>query len=616
MITTASDYKQALQESERDIFGNKTWGQAFANLDYSRQAAQSQIAQTYGEDIARAYEAATAQRASIGGSALGQGVKDILQNDVSTALSAAYDKYMANMQSNQNTLAANIEKSYKELNKQLEERATKFSEFDREHYNYLGYVLDQLQKGEDQAAYDKFISNPLWNKFFNVDELGTATLRSWEDLTRPVYDEQAGEYVSFYDAEGQLTSYGRDFYNLVENYYENQMPVGGETLPPSFAEYLYTENPDLYKYINEDNVYSLALNSFGENKNLGAFRQVLGIRSDADQYNFLENLGGLTPQQLYDTFGDIDRLVERANKGETISLNEFDAVYEKMKKDFKTLGITDVNWAEADKQIKQLGAELESAQQAKHEADVTGTVFLIAAVVGTIAGIVLLATGVGAPAGASLLGSSATSLAAGLTTEVAATSLAAGLTTVSSAGHAKTIDEASKALRQTYLDALTAALSGKLGDETGNQQTEFGGKLAAKLNAGRGPQTLEEYSSSNMSADTFATNTKAKSSKRADFAIKDIGSGIKNDHFDLVIGSGDSAKTFRLVSSGNRVTDSKQEQYLNNYATGNKDTYPKLNTPVVVGGKMYLFTQKGWMPVNSAADSVDDAVRAFLGKKN
>lgn len=616
MITTASDYKQALQESERDIFGNKTWGQAFANLDYSRQAAQSQIAQAYGEDIARAYEAATAQRASIGGSALGQGVKDILQSDVSTALSAAYDQYMANMQSNQNTLATNLDKSYEELNKQLEERSERFAEFDREHYNYLGYVLNQLQTGEDQAAYDKFISNPLWNKFFNVDELGEATLRSWEDLTRPVYDEQAGEYVSFYDAEGQLTSYGRDFYQLVETYYENQLPVDGETLPPSFAEYLYTENPDLYKYINEDNVYSLALNSFGENKNLGAFRQALGIRSDADQYNFLENLGGLTPQQLDDTFGDIDRLVERANKGETISLNEFDAVYEKMKKDFKTFGINDVNWAEADKQIKQLGAELEQAQQLKQESDITGIMGLIAAAVGTVAGIVLIATGVGAPAGAGLLGASgvaAGSLATGLTVVGAGTGLAAE---AGSVGHAKTIDEASKALRQTYLDALTAALSGKLGDETGSQQTEFGGKLAAKLNAGRGPQTLEEYSSSNMSADTFATNTKAKSSKRTDFAIKGMGSGIANDHFDLIIGSGDSTKTFRLVSSGNRITDSKQEQYLNNYATGDKDTYPKVNTPVVVGGKMYVSTQKGWMPVDSAADSVDDAVRAFLGKKN
>lgn len=607
MITTASDYKQALQESERDIFGNKTWGQAFANLDYSRQATQSQIAQSYGEDIARAYEAATAQRASIGGSALGQGVKDILQSDVSTALSAAYDQYMANMQSNQNTLATNLDKSYEELNKQLEERSERFAEFDREHYNYLGYVLNQLQTGEDQAAYDKFISNPLWNKFFNVDELGEATLRSWEDLTRPVYDEQAGEYVSFYDAEGQLTSYGRDFYQLVETYYENQLPVGGETLPPSFAEYLYTENPDLYQYINEDNVYSLALNSFGENKNIGAFREALGIRSDADQYNFLENLGGLTPQQLDDTFGDMDRLLERADKGETISVNEFDAVYEKMKKDFETLGLaSDWNWTDTDNQIKQLKLELEQAQQqkatAKNDSIITASIGL-AAIIGGI--IVTVATGgLGALAGLMMVGGGATAAAGGVSGAI------------SDITADETITEKSKKLRELYTTALDAVVAQKLAGETTDQQTTFGGKLAAKLNGGRGPQTLEEYGSSTMSADTFATNTKAKSSKRTDFAIKGIGSGIKNDHFDLIIGSGDSAKTFRLVSSGNRVTDSKQEQYLNNYATGDKDTYPKVNTPVVVGGKMYLFTQKGWMPVNSAADSVDDAVRAFLGKKN
>lgn len=605
MITTASDYKQALQESERDIFGNRTWGQAFANLDYSRQAAQSQIAQSYGEDIARAYEAATAQRAAIGGSALGQGVKDILQSDVSTALSAAYDQYMSNMQTNQNTLAANLEKSYEELNKQLEERSEKFAEFDREHYNYLGYVLNQLQTGEDQAAYDKFISNPLWNKFFNVDELGEATLRSWEDLTRPVYDEQAGEYVSFYDADGQLTSYGRDFYNLVETYYENQLPVDGETLPPSFAEYLYTENPDLYKYINEDNVYSLALNSFGENKNLGAFRQALGIRSDADQYNFLENLGGLTPQQLDDTFGDMDRLLERADAGETISLSEFDSVYEKMKKDFETLGLaSNWNWTDTDNQVKQLKLELEQAQQQKSEAKTSSLVTSIAGLVGVVVGAILTATGVGAPAGITMVAGGITAASGGIGGAIA------------DIDAESTIAEKSKKLRELYTTALDAVVAQKLAGETTDQQTTFGGKLAAKLNGGRGPQTLEEWSSSSMSADTFATNTTAKSSKRTDFAIKGMGSGIANDHFDLIIGSGDSAKTFRLVSSGNRITDSKQEQYLNNYATGDKDTYPKVNTPVVVGGKMYVFTQKGWMPVNSAADNVGDAVRAFLGKKN
>ena len=265
MITTASGYKKALQESERDIFGNRTWSQQYANIDYARQKAEAAISQQYGEDIAKAYQAATVQRGAIADTALGEGVKGMLQSDISSALSSAYDKYMSNLQTNTATLQSNIEQSYSEIDKMLEERAEKFAEFDPEHYNYLKYVSEWLEGPGREDAREKFYSNPLWSKFFNIDEQGNATLRSWEDLSRPVYDPQSGEYVSFYDNEGNLTRYGKDFYQLVETYYESQMPVEGETLPPSFASYLYSEKPDLYKWINEDNIYGVALNSFAEN---------------------------------------------------------------------------------------------------------------------------------------------------------------------------------------------------------------------------------------------------------------------------------------------------------------------------------------------------------------
>ena len=606
MITTASGYKKALQESERDIFGNRTWSQQYANIDYARQKAEAAISQQYGEDIAKAYQAATVQRGAIADTALGEGVKGMLQSDISSALSSAYDKYMSNLQSNTATLQSNIEQSYSEIDKMLEERAEKFAEFDPEHYNYLKYVSEWLEEPGREDAREKFYSNPLWSKFFNIDEQGTATLRSWEDLSRPVYDPQSGEYVSFYDNEGNLTRYGKDFYQLVETYYESQMPVEGETLPPSFASYLYSEKPDLYKWINEDNIYGVALNSFAENKNLGAFRQMLGIRSDADTYNFLENFGGLTSQEINDTFGEVFSSLDKLKAGEDFSVNDLDNIYTKMKQDFKTLGLTG-DWNEADMRLKQLKEQLRTAEQTVSDADASLLATDLLGGLMLIVGTVLTATGFAAPLGAyAFVGGTATLAAGNISTGIDV-DLAK-----------KDIESLKTQFKETYLNALTYAaadIQNKLTESRG----ATGGVLGSGLNNGRGPQTLGEYSdNASTSYESFSRNTKATSSKRTDVSIKGLGSGKVDggDHFDLVVGTGSNAQTFRLKTIPEPIKDDRQTSYLNKYATGKTDTYPKVNTPVVIGKELYLFTSSGWMKVQSSADNVDDAARAFLGKKN
>ena len=603
MITTASDYKKALQESERDIFGNRTWSQQYASIDYARKKAEAAISQQYGEDIAKAYQAATVQRSAIADTALGEGIKGLLQNDISSALSSAYDKYMSNLQTNTATLQSNIEQSYSEIDKMLEERAEKFAEFDPEHYNYLKYVSDWLEEPGREQAREKFYDNPLWSKFFNIDEQGNATLRSWEDLSRPVYDEQTGEYVSFYDSNGNLTRYGKDFYQLVETYYESQMPEEGETLPPSFASYLYSEKPDLYKWINEDNIYGVALNSFAENKNIGAFRQMLGIRSDADSYNFLENFGGLTSQEINDTFGEVFGALDKLKTGEDFSVNDLDNIYTKMKQDFKSLGLTG-DWNEADMQLKQLKEQLRTAEQTVSDADATLLATDLLGGLMLIAGTVLTATGFAAPLGAYAFAGGTATLAAGNISTGIDVDLAK-----------KDIESLKTQFKETYLNALTYATA-----DIQNRLTESrgaaGGVLGTGLNNGRGPQTLEEYSKSGGTTyESFSRNTRAKSSKRTDISLAGLGSGIKNDHFDLIIGKGDNAQTFRLKSGG-ELKDERSIEYLNKYTTGDKATYPKLNTPVVVGGKLYMFTQKGWITIESSADDATMAAKAFLGKKN
>ena len=315
MITTKSGFKNALQESERDAFGNYTWRQAMSNIDYQTKLAEAQAKQLYGEDVATAYQAATQQRAMIGASALGSGSKTLLQQELDDTLSTAYDKYMSNYQSNLASVEAQATKAYSELGKTLEERAANMQTFESEHYKYLQYLdkwrqenavtEDELKDFFDLTAWGNYYKEvPVYDAEGNIISTNR-DLKAWEDLTTPVRDEVTGEYLSFYDNEGNLTRAGRDFYTKIENYYGQKAIKEGETAIPSFASYLYQANPELYNWANEYNPYSYTPTSTGLSQNIGEFRQLMGIRSDADEYRFIEYYGGLSKKQIDDVFNDI-----------------------------------------------------------------------------------------------------------------------------------------------------------------------------------------------------------------------------------------------------------------------------------------------------------------------
>lgn len=619
MITTKSGFKNALQESERDAFGNYTWRQAMSNIDYQTKLAEQQAKQLYGEDVATAYQAAAQQRATIAGSALGSGTKTALQQELANTLNTAYDQYMSNYQQNLSNIATQASSAYNELNKLLEERATYMGEYEQEHYKYLQsldkWYQDQVTNATDNAAreqatkaYQDFMTGLEWSKFYNTSEQGSV-LKSWEELSTPVMDPLTGEYVSLYDAKGNLTRAGRDFYDQMENYYATRVAKEGETLPPSFQQYLYSENEELYEWANQYNPYSYAPNLAGESTNVGAFKQLLGIESTDEQYSFLERLGGLSKTEIDVAFNDMfDDL-----SSQTMTMDNINDVVSNMRSIAEKLGFKSVDWQQVEKQtstaLEQYREYLATSEGNKSTAIAgyaSAGVMMAIALGSMIASIASTATGIGAPAG--IMGAKGSfTMAAG---SLAAFNAASNQE--ERANYYKQLADMSEdQIKQMYLDSLTL-MSAEMQNVYNKQMIANGGILGSKL--GEGIKTLESLGGKSTDNNQFESNyaqfiayNKNKSANIDDYKVKHLDYGHGYNKIRVTIDG-----TNYSLQIKDAVTNKNEIAALNKYTTGSKDTTPAKDKIIVLANKMYIYTRDGWKNVSSQLNNVDEAVKAYL----
>lgn len=616
MITTKSGFKTALQESERDAFGNYTWRQAMSNIDYQTKLAEAQAKQLYGEDVATAYQAAAQQRASIAGTALGAGTKTALQQELDDSLNSAYDKYLSNYQQNISQITTQAGTAYSELNKTLEERAASMEEFQGEHYKYLQYLDKWRQENQlSETELNDFFDLTGWGKYYKdvptYDAEGNLVstdkqLKSWEELSTPVRDEATGEYISFYDNEGNLTRAGRNFFTQIENYYGQKALKEGETAIPSFAAYLYEANPELYDWANEYNPYSYTPTGTGVSQNLGEFRQLMGIRSDADEYRFLEYYGGLSKKQIDDVFNDIYTKLNVDNltvDNAVESFQEIRAIAEK-------LGFTanNTDWEAAEEQVKTLVNDYNESKSGRDtERALAGTAYATS-VASIIAGIIFAIPTFG---GSLLLGGGA----------------GAGLAVAgsNSAYKMKQYEEYANAneaqLKDLYRGALTA-MTAEIQRGYTDMAIAEGGVLASKganLSVGSSYTALEDWAKrtdvplSEVEYERISNQMSSTSSDRKDYYVQGLGSGRTNDDIDITIGSTSrDTKTEYDLLCGDEITNNRVIQYLNKYSTGSAKVEPAKGKLIVVGNKMYIFTKKGWRNVISDHSNVEDAIKNFL----
>lgn len=619
MITTKSGFKTALQESERDAFGNYTWRQAMSNIDYQTKLAEAQAKQLYGEDVATAYQAATQQRAAIAGTAFGQGTKEMLISDTESALSQAYDQYMSNYQQNLSNIATQSSTAYSEIDKALEERATYMSQYEQEHYKYLQSLdkwyqdqitnaLDDVSREQAKKAYDDFTSGIEWSKFYKQSDVGS-TLKTWDELSTPVYDPLTGEYTSLYDAQGRLTRAGQDFYDQMENYYATRVAKEGKTLPPSFQQYLYSENQELYDWANQYNPYSYAPNLAGESTNVGAFKQLLGIESTDEQYSFLERLGGLSKTDIDAAFSDMfDDL-----SSQTVTLDNIGDVVSNMRSIAEKLGFKSVDWQQVEKQtstaLEQYQEYLATSEGNKSTAIAgyaSAGVMMAIAIGSMIASIAGTATGIGAPAGIMGANGSFTMAAGSLAAFNAASNQE------ERANYYKQLADMSEdQIKQMYLDSLTL-MSAEMQDVYNKQMIANGGILGSKL--GEGVKTLESLGGKSTDDNQFESNyaqfiayNKNKSANTDDYKVKHLDYGHGYNKIRVTIdGTNYSLRIKDAVTNKNEIAA------LNKYTTGSKDTAPAKDKIIVLANKMYIYTRDGWKNVSSQLNNVDEAVKAYL----
>lgn len=646
MITTKSGFKNALQESERDAFGNYTWRQAMSNIDYQTKLAEAQAKQLYGEDVATAYQAATQQRAMIGASALGSGSKTLLQQELDDTLSTAYDKYMSNYQSNLASVEAQATKAYSELDKTLEERAANMQTFESEHYKYLQYLdkwrqenaltEDELKDFFDLTAWGNYYKEvPVYDAEGNIISTNRE-LKSWEDLTTPVRDEVTGEYLSFYDNEGNLTRAGRDFYTKIENYYGQKAIKDGETAIPSFASYLYQANPELYNWANEYNPYSYTPTSTGLSQNIGEFRQLMGIRSDADEYRFIEYYGGLSKKQIDDVFNDIYSKLDTDN----VTIDNAVESFQEMRGLAEKLGFTASNtdWEAAEEQVKTIVNKYNDYLNSANAAETsegfakTGQAASIAAGIAlAIASVTAaVATGGASLAAQALVG---TLIGGGGSLAGVGISTAGGITLGEAAKNAEKEKDYFRELSSKTEAELKDMYRGIVASMVADVQRGYtdmaiaeGGVLASKganLAIGGTYQNVEDWAKatdvplSDYEYNKYSAQVESRSSNRKDYYVQGLGSGRNNDDIDITIGETKrNTKTEYDLLCGDEVTNNRAIQYLNKYSTGNANGTPPKGKLVVVADKMYIYTARGWRNViaDNDPDTLKKAIKAFLQK--
>lgn len=144
---------------------------------------------------------------------------------------------------------------------------------------------------------------------------------------------------------------------------------------------------------------------------------------------------------------------------------------------------------------------------------------------------------------------------------------------------------------------------------------------------------ISETDYNNLKDQMNSTTTK---SCNGGWYVQGLGSGRKNDDIDITIGSssrkGNGATEYDL-KCGSAVTDKDIKKQLNKLATGSEDSTParrndkwgwllgdkadSKNTDgklVVFMNQMFIYTEKGWVTVESDHSDIQDAINAFLGK--
>lgn len=349
-IFTSGNVKNQLYNQNRDYNNRLTWQTAMSNATLAAGNAQSQLIDQYNTASADAYVAYLKNRNAIENSAIVGAGKQTLLQDNELALQEAYNSYRSQLAEGSAQVASAEEESKAAISEALEEQAQYTADYANAHWDYLEQLYYDYTQGENTV-----FDSDLWNKYVVQEPVLDAE-------GNPMFDDQGNPITegrimtreelasTLYDANGNLTLAGVDFYDQIEN----AIAQGGTGM--SWGDYLAANNEDLYNWASSYNPYNYTF----EGTNAGTFRTMVGMASNDNQWSFAERYGGMSEEQLERLFTPLKDSLEQLNSFD--SETEADKIVEGVK------GVNDSLWdtAEAlglDGQIEELGISRQTTEQ-------------------------------------------------------------------------------------------------------------------------------------------------------------------------------------------------------------------------------------------------------------
>lgn len=351
MVLTQSSLKSDLERLNRNISGQRTWGSMYGAVNYAEQAATAPLVQDYAESMAEAYRSSLQNQAAVQGSNVGTGYKEYAIGEIDDALNQAYDQYLQNYMQNKANVTSQYDKYRSEISDTLGEQADYVKRYEQAHLDYLKELYRMHESGElaEKGYYDPF-EEAKWAKYLQTDAEGNVVGLLDENTIRS----------NLFDAEGNLTDAGIDFYEQMEL----DLPQREENTY-NLQDYLRTNKDyqDVADWVTGQYAFSYDPDKFGATTGQSVFNTLFGRMSDDTAYTFAERKYGMSEGQLsaqYDTFNTtvekINGLIDdRADaKDVDAAIDELKAEYERLAREF---GKSSENFEAALEQVKSLYRE-------------------------------------------------------------------------------------------------------------------------------------------------------------------------------------------------------------------------------------------------------------------
>ena len=389
-IFDVEETKRYLTRINRDYNRQLTWQNLFSGVNLGAATAQSATQRDYAADISRAYSSFMKGQQAIQSSGLVGSSLQAYQQQNEAILQEAYNAYMNRLREQSLNIEEQRQSAQASIDSALTTQATYLSDYAEAHLDYLQYLaytnpelfdskqwskyttaiglteeeearlkeLESLMKlnkdgtvkreGDDDDA-DNRIRFKGSNK--KLDEEYRALLAKREGtgtvseglrriMTRDellaARQNEAGEDIGLFDAEGNLTLKGIDFFDQLQNspeLFDNSFSAfltntdidwlmeTNEGMTRAEAKEIARRNAELYEWSRSHNPFDFTVDEYGQSSNLGSFRRMVGLSSDDAKYSFIERFGGYTEteiDEMYSKFYDIyDSLKDFKSAGTT-----------------------------------------------------------------------------------------------------------------------------------------------------------------------------------------------------------------------------------------------------------------------------------------------------------